>query len=80
MRIQYEISKEKNAELEKMMEKTDIKTKRDFINNAITLFNWAIKEREKGYIVGSLDEKEDKYREIIMPSLLNVKSASCCLE
>lgn len=73
MRIQYELSDKENAEIETMMKKTDIKTKRDFINNAITLFAWAIGERESGRVIGSIDEKEDKYREILMPSLAYIR-------
>jgi len=72
MRIQYELSKEENADIEELMKETKIKTKRDFINNAITLFEWAIKERRKGYVIGSIDEEKDKYRELMMPSLSNV--------
>ena len=73
MRIQYELSDKENAEIEAMMKKTDIKTKRDFINNAITLFAWAIGERESGRVIGSIDEKEDKYREVLMPSLAYIR-------
>ena len=73
MRIQYELSDKENAEIEIMMKKTDIKTKRDFINNAITLFAWAIGERENGRVIGSIDEKEDKYREVLMPSLAYIR-------
>ena len=73
MRIQYELSDKENAEIELLMKDTGIKTKRDFINNAITLFEWAINERKIGHIVGSIDEKNNKYKEIIMPSMANIR-------
>lgn len=75
MRIQYELSDKENAEIENLMEETGIKTKRDFINNAITLFEWAIKERKSGLIVGAIDEKNNKYKELIMPSLSSIRPA-----
>jgi len=74
MRIQYELSDKENAEIELLMKDTGIKTKRDFINNAITLFEWAINERKNGRIIGSIDEKNNKYKEIIMPSMTNIRS------
>lgn len=73
MRIQYELSKEKNKEIEKMMQETEIRTKRDFIDNAIALFEWAIKQRRDGNIISSVNEESNEYKEIIMPSLSNVK-------
>ncbi len=73
MRIQYELSEKENAELEKMMEDTAISTKRDLFNNALTLFEWAIKEIKKGRVIAAIDEKENKYIALVMPSLSKVQ-------
>lgn len=72
MRIQYELSEKENAEIEKMMEDTDISTKRDLFNNALTLFEWAIKEIKKGRVIAAIDEKAGKQIELAMPSLSRV--------
>ncbi len=72
-RIQFELSEEKVKELEKLMEETGLRTKKDFLNNAITLFEWAVKERKAGHILASVDEEAEKYTEILMPSLSTVK-------
>lgn len=73
MRIQYELSEKENAEIEKMMEDTAISTKRDLFNNALTLFEWAIKEIKKGRVIAAIDEKENKYIALVMPSLSKVQ-------
>lgn len=73
MRLQYEISKEKNAELEKLMKDTGIDTKREFINAAVTLFMWAINEAKNGRSIGSVDEESSKWKEIVMSALETVK-------
>jgi hypothetical protein len=73
MRIQYELSEKENAEIEKMMEDTAISTKRDLFNNALTLFEWAIKEIKKGRVIAAIDEKENRYIALVMPSLSKVQ-------
>ena len=73
MRIQYELSEKENAEIEKMMEDTAISTKRDLLNNALTFFEWAIKEIKKGRVIAAIDEKENRYVALVMPSLSKVQ-------
>ena len=71
-RIQFELSREKNEELEALMKRTGIRTKKDLINNALTIFEWAVNERARGRIIASVDEEEKKYKEILMPVLEHV--------
>ncbi|MBA7496879.1 hypothetical protein ES702_07488 [subsurface metagenome] len=69
IRIQFELNEQGAQELEKLMEATDVATRKDLFNNALTLLEWAIKEKRKGRTIASLDEKEQKYKEIEMPIL-----------
>src|ERR1700676_1241598 len=71
-RIQLDVSDEKVAELEKLMSTVGLKTKKELLNNALTLLEWAVKERAAGRIIASVDEHGDKYKEILMPVLQNV--------
>ena len=71
-RIQFELSEDRNKELEALMEKTGIRTKKDLFNNALTLLEWAVKEKRSGRIIASVDEGEKKFKEIVMPALENV--------
>lgn len=71
-RVQFELSREKNEELEALMKRTGIRTKKDLINNALTIFEWAVNERARGRIIASVDEEEKKYKEILMPVLEHV--------
>jgi len=72
VRIQLELPEDKVKELEDLMAQVGIKTKKDLLNNALTLFEWAVKERRAGRFLASVDEDEKKYREILMPALENV--------
>lgn len=73
VRVQIEITEEKSRELELLMKESGIKTKKDLINNALTLFEWAVKEIKEGRKIVSLDEKNKKYKEVFMPCLSNIK-------
>ena len=68
-RIQFELSDDKVAELEKLMAESGIKTKKELFNNALTLLEWAIKERKAGKTIASVDEKANRYKELLMPVL-----------
>ncbi len=72
-RIQFELSEDRNKELEALMEKTGTRTKKDLFNNALTLLEWAVKEKRTGRIIASVDERGKKYKEIVMPVLENVR-------
>ena len=66
-RFQMEVSDKGLADIEAMVSKTQVSSKKEFMNNAITLLKWAINESEKGNKICSYDEKKDIYRELQMP-------------
>ncbi|MBW1853076.1 MAG: hypothetical protein JRJ00_00075 [Deltaproteobacteria bacterium] len=70
MRIGVTADKDK---IDKLKKDTGIKTIQELIENSLALFAWAIKEKAKGHIIGSVDEKGNCYKEIILPSLERVK-------
>jgi hypothetical protein len=71
-RVQFELPENKIKELETLMEEAGIRTKKDLFNNALSLLEWAIKERREGRIIASIDEKNHKYKEVIMPLLSTI--------
>ncbi len=66
-RIQLNMTEEKVHEIEAAMETTGVKTKKEFFNLALSLLQWAIKEKKSGRIIASLDEDNNKLKEIVMP-------------
>lgn len=76
LRIQFELSKSRATELESIMEEVHVKTRTEFLNNAITLLIWAISEAKAGRIIASVDEEKEKYRELVMPVLEVVKQSA----
>jgi hypothetical protein len=69
MRIQIVVDDNYRDMLEELKRVTGISQWQDLFSEAITLFNWAVRQRLEGRIVASMDEKEENYRELQMPSL-----------
>ena len=69
VRFQFELEKSKAAELDALMKETGVTTKKELINNALTLLKWAVKETKRGHSIASIDEENSRYRELQMPIL-----------
>jgi hypothetical protein len=75
VRIQFELPEEKVSELKKLMDESGIKTRKDLLNNALMLLEWAISERRAGRTIVSVDEKKNRYKEVLMPILSSIARA-----
>ena len=73
VRIQLELPEEQLAEVEKLMDALNLRTKKDLFNNALTLLEWAVNERKAGRAIASVDDAKGRLREIVMPALAAVK-------
>src|SRR5713101_100389 len=70
MKIQLEIEGETGRQLfDWIRVNTGCESYKDVLNNAISLFCWAIQQRQKGLIIASLDERKKAYTELMMPTL-----------
>ncbi|HEY5574990.1 MAG TPA: LuxR C-terminal-related transcriptional regulator [Anaerolineales bacterium] len=76
MRLQFEMTRERIQELDDLVNRLGLKTRANLLNEALTLYEWAIRELESGRIIASLDEEKDQYKEIEMPGFLAVKSGA----
>jgi metal-responsive CopG/Arc/MetJ family transcriptional regulator len=73
VRIQLDLPEEQVKELDELMRETNIVTRKDLFNNALTLFQWAVKAKRAGRIVASLDEAGGTAKELVMPALESVR-------
>jgi len=69
VRIQLDIPDDRVKELDALMEDTGVATRKELFNNALALFDWAVRERALGHIIASVNEDEKKMKELMMPSL-----------
>ena len=69
MRIQLDLDEKGVKLLDRLKITTGSRTHKELFNNAITLLDWAISQRQSGRIVASLDESNQNYKELQMPAL-----------
>lgn len=74
-RIQLDLPDARIRELDELMRACGITTRKDLFNYALTLFEWAIKEREQGRLVGSIAPDRGTFKEVVMPPLQAAKGA-----
>ena len=67
--IHFELSAEKDKELESLMDRLGVGSKIDLINNALTLLQWASEEKEAGRIIASVDTENKRYKPVRLKSL-----------
>jgi hypothetical protein len=68
-RVQLDLTSDQLLELEALMDRLGIKTKKDLFNNALMLLDWAARERQAGRIIASVDEQQDRYKQVMLPAL-----------
>ena len=74
IRVQLDMPEERIKDMQQIMAKTGVSTRKDVFENALALFEWAVNERMNGRKIASFDEKEDGFRELLMPALASVKN------
>ena len=72
-RLQIDMPDHRIKALEQLMEDCGLATKKDVVNNALTLFQWAVDEKKRGNAIASLDQQKEVYRELQMPALNAVR-------
>lgn len=75
-RVQLDFNEEFFEELELLQKETNFSTRKELFDNAFTLFQWALDEVKKGNKVGSFNDGEDDFTEIMMPVFNKIKRKS----
>ena len=71
-RFQVEIMREELTEMERLCELGGLSSKKELLNNALTLLKWAVRQKQQGYSIASVDANGDVRRELEMPYLESV--------
>jgi hypothetical protein len=75
-RLQVLMSEERLDELDALVKLTGLKTRTELINYSLTLFEWSVKERLGGRIIASVDEQNERYKEVELPGISLPQSLS----
>ena len=67
------LSPEHNDQLNRLLKDTGLRTRKDLVNNALTLLSWAVNQTQEGRIIASINETDRTYREVLLTALENVR-------
>ncbi len=73
VRLQIEVDEDQLKDMESLMQECGIRTKKDLINNAYTIFKWAVKKRKEGCEIAAVDSVNNRFIELDMPALSSVQ-------
>jgi metal-responsive CopG/Arc/MetJ family transcriptional regulator len=73
VRIQFDLPKSRVDDLDRIARAAGITTRKELFNNAVTLLDWAIKQREAGKTIGVAGEEGRLEKELSMPILDSIK-------
>jgi hypothetical protein len=66
VKVEVEFEKQELSEIEALMERKGVARREDFLNNAIALLKWAIREQDEGRSVASVDRKNKTVRPVLL--------------
>jgi hypothetical protein len=72
VRIQLELPEDRVAELDDLADRLHIRTRKDLLNTALTLLEWAVNEKASGRKIASVDVDNEVLRELVMPGLESI--------
>lgn len=73
VRVQLDMPEDRVKDIELIMAKTGVRTRKDVFENALALFEWAVNERAAGYKIASVDEDRERFHELLMPALASIR-------
>lgn len=74
-RFQIDFTKDELESLDRLGKLAALRTKREVVTNALTLFKWAAKEVLLGRIICSLDETTQTVKQLELPALTAIYEA-----
>jgi hypothetical protein len=64
--------REELKEMERLCDLGGLSSKKELLNNALTLLKWAVRQKQQGYSIASVDADGNIRRELEMPYLESV--------
>jgi hypothetical protein len=69
MRVQLVVSEAQQSMIEALRKQMGVATVKEVFNNALTLLNWAVRQRQEGSAICAINESKNVYKELQLPAL-----------
>jgi len=74
-RVQFDLTPERLAELDHLMEVCGFDTRKELFNNALSFFEAVVEEARKGNDIAAVNEDAKTYSKLVLPALARVARA-----
>jgi hypothetical protein len=68
-RVQIDFAESEMEEIDELVQKCGLATKKDLFNNALTILRWAVRQVESGHDVAAIDRNSERFLILTMPIL-----------
>lgn len=75
-RFQLDLSDTMDELLSDLVQRCDLKTKKDVVENSVMLLAWAVRETQEGRTIAAVDEARQIYRQIETPALAGARQVA----
>jgi len=72
VRMQFDLPEDRLKELDSLMDKCGISTKKELFNYALTMLEWAVDESENGHDIAAIDRENKQFYSLRMPILKRI--------
>ena len=69
VRMQFDLPEQKMDELDALMARCDITTKKELFSYALSMLEWAVSESEQGHDIAAIDRETKQFFSLRMPVL-----------
>ncbi|MNE29867.1 hypothetical protein D3C76_1169370 [compost metagenome] len=69
VRMQFDLPENRMDELDKLMERCDISTRKELFSYALSMLEWAVSESELGHDIAAIDRDTKQFFSLRMPVL-----------
>jgi len=69
VRMQFDLPEDRLQELDTLMSKCGISTRKELFNYALTMLEWAVDESENGHDIAAIDRAKKEFYSLRMPIL-----------
>ena len=72
-RLQVELNQEQLTVIEDLQNSGGLRTKKDLLDNALTLLKWSVKQKKEGHLIVAMNPNTGAVKELQLPYLEKVQ-------
>lgn len=73
VRMQFDLPENRMSELDELMKRCDISTRKELFSYALSMLEWAVSESEQGHDIAAIDREKKQFFSLRMPILSAAK-------